>query len=620
MKQNFDKSELRENSRAAWILFLGTSLITLYFNPNIQDPFNTPKMILLLLTSALLVGYLFKFYRSNFLFEKSFSFIGLVIIVMFNFFLGISYLFTDLKIVGLIGDTQRRNGLLTYLALSILFLVSIQVANSVFIKRFLSISIITCLALSTYGVIQILGYDIIAWDNPYNVMIGTLGNPNFASALLATLAFMAFVCAFQLNFSPTLRFLSFLAGILSLIAIVQSDSRQGLISFAISFLLFITLFVYIRSKIVGRILLSSTFVLFIFGIIGMLQIGPLQELLYKNSVSVRGYYWRAGLEMFTHNPLTGVGLDSYSWYFKQYRELGYALTYGYNITSSNAHNTIIQLFATGGLFVGVTYLGLILLVSLCGIQNIRNLPKDEKTIPIILFAAWAGFQSQSFVSIDNIGISVWGWVIGGLIVGQSHNFQKIAGVKEISIPKHKKSSHVANDALQPIISTLFFLVAIIISVFLFRAERDTYVARSYATMQNSTGQEIIRDNYKKLVINPLADPYYKFIAAQSLIESGLELEGYSEIKKLSLQDPSNLTYLNWIAYYSEVLKEFEVAINARKSIVRLDPWNLRNLLLLGEIYAIQGDLNNSRQLFSQIIRIGPDTDEAKIARDKLAKF
>lgn len=618
MKQNFDKSELRENSRAAWILFLGTSLVTLYFNPNLHDPFNTPKMILLLVISSLLLGYLFKSYRSNFLFKKSYGFIALVLTIMFNFFLGIAYLFTDLKVVGLIGDTQRRNGLLSYLALSILFLFSAVVANSIFLKRFLLISIMTGLAMSAYGIVQILGHDFVAWDNPYNAMIGTVGNPNFASALLAILGFIAIACTFQSAFSPILRVIFVLSGILSLAAIVQSDSRQGIISFTVSSLLFLSIYAYVRSKIIGKILLSSTFVLFVFGIMGMLQIGPLQETLYKDSISVRGYYWRAGLEMFKHNPLTGVGLDSYNWYFKQYREPGYALTYGYNITSSNAHNTIIQLFATGGLFVGLTYLGVILLILLCGVNNIRKLPKAENIDSIILFAAYVGFQAQSFVSIDNLGISVWGWVIGGLIVGQAHNFQKVFVGKETSIPKSKSSFHVTNDAIQPIVSTIFLLPAIVISAFLFRAETGTYVARSYATVKNSTGQEVVLNIYKKMGTNPLADPYYKYLIAQSLIESGLELEGYTEIKKLSLQDPLNLAYLNSIAYYSEISNEVDVAISTRQQIAKLDPWNLRNLYLLGEIYASQGELSNSRKLFSQIITLGPDTEEAKLAKNKLA--
>jgi hypothetical protein len=40
----------------------------------------------------------------------------------------------------------------------------------------------------------------------------------------------------------------------------------------------------------------------IFALVGMLQIGPLEKFLYKPSVSVRGYYWRAGLEMFKDYP------------------------------------------------------------------------------------------------------------------------------------------------------------------------------------------------------------------------------------------------------------------------------------------------------------------------------
>jgi len=618
MKQNFGKNESKKNSQAVWILPLGTSLITLYFNPNIQDPFNTPKMILLLLTSSWLLGHLLKSYMSNFPPKKSYEFIGLLITTLFIFFLGISYLFTDLKIIGLIGDTQRRNGFLSYLALSILFLCATRIENTKNIKRFLLISILTCLALSTYGIVQILGYDIVAWDNPYNNMIGTLGNPNFASALLATLGFVAFSCTLLGTFSPTLKFVSALTGILSLIAIVQSDSRQGLISMSISFLVFITIFVYARSKVFGKILLLSTLALVVFGIMGMLQKGPLQVFLYKNSVSVRGYYWRAGLEMFKNNPLTGVGLDSYIWYFKLYREPGYSLTYGYNITSSNAHNTIIQLFATGGIFVGLAYISLILLVTFCGIQNLRNRPRDEKTIPIILLAAWLGFQSQSFVSIDNIGISVWGWVIGGFIVGQSHNAEKIKRENEIPNQKRRGSSAIARDVLQPIISTLFLSISLVISVLLIRAESDTYLARSYATMQNPTGQEVVRSSYKKLESNPLADPYYKFIVAQSLIESGLHLEGYNEIQKLLLKDPINLAYLNSIAYYSETLKDVNVARNARLSIAKLDPWNLRNLYLLAEIYVSQGDLNNSSKLFNHIINIGPDTEEAMLAKNKLA--
>ena len=105
----------------------------------------------------------------------------------------------------------------------------------------------------------------------------------------------------------------------------------------------------------------------------MLQFGPLQQYLYKASVSVRGYYWRAGLEMLSSHPFFGIGIDRYGSYFKQYREVDYPLNVGFQLTSSNAHNTFIQFFATGGIFLGITYLALNLFVLYRAIIGIKNL-------------------------------------------------------------------------------------------------------------------------------------------------------------------------------------------------------------------------------------------------------
>ena len=107
-------------------------------------------------------------------------------------------------------------------------------------------------------------------------------------------------------------------------------------------------------------------------IFGMLQKGPLTGLLYKPSVSVRGYYWNAAIEMFKSNPLTGVGFDSYGYYFKEFRSIEYPLRYGFELTSSNAHNTFLQLFATGGFFLGISYLTLVISTLLVGLKLVKK--------------------------------------------------------------------------------------------------------------------------------------------------------------------------------------------------------------------------------------------------------
>ena len=36
---------------------------------------------------------------------------------------------------------------------------------------------------------------------------------------------------------------------------------------------------------------------------------------------------------------------------------------------------------------------------------------------VALVAAWVAYQAQSFISINQIGLAIWGWVLSGLIIG-----------------------------------------------------------------------------------------------------------------------------------------------------------------------------------------------------------
>lgn len=583
-----------------------------------NDPFNTPKLMIISLLSAWLFGHLLKSYSYYPVQKNSLEYFSLLVVILFNLSLGFAFLFMDLKVVGLIGDTQRRNGLLSYLALSIIFLYASRTAKFDQIRKIFIMAILVGLIVGSYGVLQSFGYDPIQWDNPYNDVIGTLGNPNFASALLAVLCLIAFATILIKSISSVIKILSSLTCLVCIFAIVQSNSRQGLVALFMGLLVLMTFYAYMRSKILGGIAVMASIIVLVFGVLGMLQLGPLQSLIYKDSVSVRGYYWRAAVEMFKHNPLTGVGLDSFGWYFKQYRELEYALTYGYNITSSNAHNTSLQLIATGGVFVGLTYLILTLLIACCGILNIRKLPKEQKIIGVTLFAAWIAFQAQSLISIDNIGISVWGWLIGGLIVGMCQNNVSSPTKALSSSQRRTETSPASIDAIQPVVSIVLLSISLVVSAFLYKAERDTYEARSYGTIRDNTSREIVKLKYLSLSNNPIADPYYKFLVNLALIDSGLDDEGYFGIKQLLNQDPRNLAYLNYIAYYSETKHDIKTAINSRISITQFDPWNLRNKYLLGELYLASSELGKAHKLFNDIITIAPQSEEAGFAKTKLA--
>jgi hypothetical protein len=122
--------KLNPNFSTLWLLTLGASLTTLYFNSKIQDPFNSPKLWILTLLSAWSVGYLFvNFNKLRMWYKKE------IFVLIFFLATGlISLILTKPFYTGLFGETQRRNGYLGYLGLSVILLAGMVNINFHFIK------------------------------------------------------------------------------------------------------------------------------------------------------------------------------------------------------------------------------------------------------------------------------------------------------------------------------------------------------------------------------------------------------------------------------------------------------------------------------------------------------
>ena len=608
---------LKTSSNSVWFLIIGVAAVTLYFNTQLSDPFNTPKLILLLVVAAWILSHLINSYRNKPLILKSSEFKVVMLSIFFTTTLLISTLLTDVKLIGFIGDTQRRNGFLGYLGLVVIFLYAARALNFSYALRLIKCAILVGVILSLYGVIQILGRDFVEWNNPYNSMISTLGNPNFASALLAMLSIIAFGSLFIRSVQVGYKILTFAFLVMALFSIVKSQSRQGLITLLFAALFSSTIYIYLNYKKLRILFSPITFSLSLLAILGMLQKGPFAAFLYKDSVSVRGYYWRAGIEMFKDKPLTGIGVDRYGSYFKEFREVAYPLKYGYEITSSNAHNTIIQLFSTAGIFVGLSYLAILGFVLFLGLKLVKNTKNDEQKIALALLTSWIGFQAQSLISIDNIGISVWGWLLGGAVLGLAFNSNQS---ETIDSAKSIKSKQVTINLFQPILAVLLLIPIVIVSSYLYRAEKDTYMVQAFAFSNTQEGKSALIQYFDDLTKNPLSDPYYKFKSALLLYEAGFSEQSYSELNKLIDSDPRNIYYLNAIGYLASQRQDLELAIKSLSRIAEVDPWNAVNYNQLGTLYLQMGNKEQAKNVFQKIIDFAPNTEQAQLAKTNLEKL
>jgi O-antigen ligase len=589
-----------------WILG-GLTFVTLYFQPALADPFNSPKLWILLITSAWLLGHVFSCRKLILLSLplRQLSFFLLFFLIS----LLAATLMTDYKYVAFFGETQRRNGFFQYASLAIICVASAMFVRSYNVKKFYSIAFFVAVASFTYSLMQTTGNDFVSWNNPYNSVISTLGNPNFAAAVMAIMGVLVFSSVFISDFKNSYRVSAVILALLLVFMIYRSNARQGLLSYAIGVGVFLIIWVWGKNRKIGVTSLLFAIVVFVYAVLGMLQVGQLEKYLYKPSVSVRGYYWRAGFEMFSSNPLFGVGIDRYGSYFKQYREVDYPLSVGFSLTSSNAHNTFIQFFATGGVFLGLAYLVLNAFVLYRAIIGIKNLVGIHKFYLTGAFSAWIAFHAQSLVSIDNIGISIWGWTLAGVIIGLS--MQASSSEIENEIYFSRKNNKV--NLNQTLISGVSIMLALILVALLYRGESISFKGTENVNLQDAASRSYFRDLQLNLINTPLNDPTYKLFAASRLIQGGFE-EGLVEAEELYRRDPRNLDTLALLAFTYEQSGNLPKAIEYRIAITELDPWNAANFLALGRYYKSQGAKEQSELMLNKILSFAamhPIAEEAK---------
>jgi tetratricopeptide (TPR) repeat protein len=549
--------------------------------------------------------------KSTFVVNKS----VLYAISLFLFSGLISLILTNPIYTGFFGETQRRNGFLSYLCLSIILIAAMQSIKFSFISRFSIVVILVGLVLSVYGLMQISGVDFVKWNNPYNAVISTVGNPNFAAAIMAIIATLNFGFALMPSFNLVQRLLHLLVFILSFFAIFRSDARQGLVSGAVGIGTIFIIYVHSKYRRIGWFFAFSAFLIGVFSILGMLQKGPLQSLLYKDSVSVRGYYWRAGIEMFRDNFLFGIGQDRYGAFFKAYREPKYSLNYGFDITSSNAHNVPIQLFSTGGIFFGGAYLALMAIVLFFGYRGIKKSSGTNRLVLATLISGWLAYQAQSLISIDNLGISVWGWLLSGFIIGLSTQITQAELVQGAVKPKNVNSLKL----LQPVISGVMSVCAVILVSVLYRGEEAAFQTRIRFNPQVEANNNVILEFASKSLETPLIEPAYKIASLNYLAASGFAERALVELNKQLTYDPRNLDVLNPIAEINERLNRVSEAIVAREAIRALDPWNSRNLLQLGREYQFVGQFNKMQEVREAISKFDTVSKESEAAKSELVR-
>ena len=446
------------------LVLIALTTTTLFMAPwSVTHPYSVPKLIPLVSFSLPILPILFNIIFTN---KKILKEYKVILVLLFTHFL-VSILIlinhknnTTQELYGIWG---RNNGFISHVCFIILMWASLFYPIKTSLKIFVKLSISIGLISLVYGILQYLKLvkiSKIAGENTQSV--GFWGNENFYSAFMGMISVICLSVALDKNSTRLRKIFLFLASILGNLGIYLANSQQGFLVFAVGAI--VVIFTYIKSskfnKLTKPFFISSAIGLFTV-ILGFLQIGPLTKFVYEETLTFRGYYWKSGIKIFLDNPILGVGFDSYRDFYRRYRNPNALGSLPATDIADSSHNNFIDIAVNGGLALLITYLLIFFYVFRCAIKLIKEM-HDFDAMKVAVIAAWFAFNTQTFVSLPQPGLTLWGWVLSGLVIAiyKQKNYEKSE--------QYWKNDRSPNYML----ILILFLIGLVITIPPFRASAE----------------------------------------------------------------------------------------------------------------------------------------------------
>jgi O-antigen ligase len=333
---------------------------------------------------------------------------------------------------GVFGVTGRQTGFLAYLALIVLMLSAVLSSSANLQSKLALLLVLAGLVSGLYGLLQSFGGDPFDWINPYSPVFGFFGNPNFQASFMGLAAVAAVALGLKSSEKVMIRVGVLIFVLLALFNIYKSKSQQGYLVFLAGVVVVGYLYVRGNSKLqkLSLVYVVASVLGFVAVLLDILQKSPWRPILYKESVTFRGDFWRAGWKMTLDNPVFGVGLDGYRDHYRASRDLVTALRPGSDAMTDSAHNVFLDISSGGGFPLLIVYVFLVGLTIFSAINVIRRSTGFDVGFAAVL-GAWVAYLAQSVISINQLGLAVWGWVLMGSIIGYEINTREKVEVKSV---------------------------------------------------------------------------------------------------------------------------------------------------------------------------------------------
>ncbi len=553
-------SQLNTERSTARLAAIGAPLVTiLVLTGNVSDPVNTPKLFLL---GSLAFGLLAMWTANKENFHgPSLKSPFTVLVFIFIGWSTVAALRSESPFSqNFYGVYGRNTGLLAYTSLAICALVlsRLELMSSVEVitRGFLFAGIVNVIYCAWVGIFG----DFIGWNNPYKAILGTFGNPNFISSFLGM--FLTAASAFFITLNKRLKLAYFILAPILIWELLEANSLQGIVVAVVGVWLITSYWLYANfvKKLYATLFFAAGLGIGGLGLLGVIGKGPLLGVMAQPTVALREQYWFAAWRMGTNHPIFGVGLDTYGDWYRRMRGEGALINPGPNVVTNVAHNVYLDFLASGGFPLLASYMA----ITLIGVSSIlRVLRRRECFNPYFGAVAglWATYHLQSLISINQIGLAIWGWIATGLLV----SYSKIKPAELSSNVNAKTVKSENSQAFSPgIRGYLGLVVGALIAIPPLSADIKWMTALKAQDVE-SLEKSLAGNYFAPLSSMRLAQ------AAQTLERSGLS---DLAIKYARIGIIHNPNYDDaWETIYYMKLATTEEKAMARQKLIELDPLN-----------------------------------------------
>ena len=196
------------------------------------------------------------------------------------------------------------------------------------------------------------------------------------------------------------------------------------------------------------------------------------------------------------------------------------------------------------------------------IAKIRNLEGVNKQQGYIILSLLGAYLLQSFISIDQLGLAVWGWIFLGIAFSLSRE-RKLVG----------KLDRNMSRIFVPVTISVTFLSFVFVSVPSWRADSALKQLASVPREQQGVDARALRLGLASKIesITP-RDSQFKTQIALYLLING-QAEGIDYAKRALIQNPSDSTALRYLIIAYGQLSDAENLQKYKAEALKIDPFN-----------------------------------------------